>query len=305
MLTPRRKAAMMTLTLALFLAVPAMDQRIESPRRNSTARQVTTLTPTSAAVDDVVVTIDQIAKLTGGSDALRNRIGKLDIAELKIGEDYRVVTTEQVRFRLLLADLNPAQFQFSGARRAMIIESDEPITARKLIAAAQRAVRAKYPGDVSRLTITPAKGLLVPEVDAASDARIRFEADSLKWSASSLGRVRVDVAVVVDGKTRVVAPVHLDLAESAPSFQPNTEKSSGIRPVANWTPAVADAPKDFLIKARDNVKLVTPLGSARIEATGEAQQDGKVGQVIRVRNSDSNRIVHGRVDASGSVIVEP
>ena len=52
------------------------------------------------------------------------------------------------------------------------------------------------------------------------------------------------------------------------------------------------------------MKLVARIGSAFIEAVGKAQQDGRVGQVIRVRNIDSNRIVHGRVDASGIVLVD-
>ncbi len=52
------------------------------------------------------------------------------------------------------------------------------------------------------------------------------------------------------------------------------------------------------------MKIVAILGAARVEAMGEAQQDGKIGQIIRVRNVESNRIVHGRIEASGIVTVE-
>ena len=38
---------------------------------------------------------------------------------------------------------------------------------------------------------------------------------------------------------------------------------------------------------------------------GKRSEDGRVGQIIRVRNVESSRIVHGRVEASGIVIVEP
>ena len=288
--------------LALFLTIPVINLAFRVSAQELDSRAVTISLLTSAAVDDVVVSIDLIAKLAGGNDALRKRIGKLDITELKIGEDHQVVTAEQVRFRLLLADLDPVQFRLAGAKRTMIVENDEPITARKLIAAAQRAVRANYPGDADRLTITPCKGLQMPEVDAVGDARIRFE-PTIRAMASYNGRVRVDVAIVIDCRKRAVAPVHLDLAEAVLPVQAVADKDSGIRPVANWVPA--SAAKECLIKSGDNVKIVAVLGSARIEATGEAQQDGRVGQVIRVRNLDSNRIVHGRVDASGAIIVEP
>jgi flagellar basal body P-ring formation protein FlgA len=59
-----------------------------------------------------------------------------------------------------------------------------------------------------------------------------------------------------------------------------------------------------LVKARDNVRLVVRKGGLTVTVPGaEALQAGGEGDLIRVRNMQSNRIVTGRVVARGEVEV--
>jgi flagella basal body P-ring formation protein FlgA len=58
-------------------------------------------------------------------------------------------------------------------------------------------------------------------------------------------------------------------------------------------PAVPDVP--ILVKQHDVVKLVAHVGPLRVVQFGEAMQDGRAGQLIRVRNVDSQHVVTGRV----------
>jgi len=51
------------------------------------------------------------------------------------------------------------------------------------------------------------------------------------------------------------------------------------------------------------VKLIYAEGGLVIMTTGDALQDGSVGDVVRVRNSDSGVIVSGAVQPDGSVAV--
>ena len=51
----------------------------------------------------------------------------------------------------------------------------------------------------------------------------------------------------------------------------------------------------FLVKRRDRVKLIGRTELLLVTVVGEALQDGRVGEVIKVRNVDSNATVHGRV----------
>ncbi len=60
-----------------------------------------------------------------------------------------------------------------------------------------------------------------------------------------------------------------------------------------------------LIKQRELVQLVARVGPLEIKAKGEALQDGKAGQLIRIRNVDSSVIVVGRVVEHSVVEVAP
>jgi flagellar basal body P-ring formation protein FlgA len=252
-------------------------------------------------VDDSLVTLAQIAKLSGGTETARRRLGYLDITEFKLGCAHMTVLSEQVRFRLLLAGMTETQFRLSGAQRTIIMESDEPATLRKVLAAAQQGLLAEYPGDPAQLTLIPGKGVNVPSVELRKGERLRFEA-SAKTPIPRAGTARMEVALVVSGKAREVVPVTFEIA--APQISPTSvaKDKSGVRPAFYTVPASDN--RDFLIKSKDNVKIIAYIGNARIEALGEAQQDGRLGEIIRIRNIESNRVVHGRVEAGGLVLVD-
>jgi flagellar basal body P-ring formation protein FlgA len=266
------------------------------------ARAVTVTLHSEATVDDTIVTLDQIAKLTGGSEAQRKRLGKLDVLDFPVTASSRVATSDLVRFRLLLSGMEATDFRLSGAKRTTIVEPDEPITFRRLLGVAEHAVRTGYPGNPGA-AMTAGKGIVVPLIDTHPTDRVRFEA-VVKGTVPLSGRVGVDVSLLVNGKKREVVPFYLDIVPPAVAAKSSGTREQPVRTAANWTPGPVNS-TPATIKAKDNVKLVVAIGDARIEATGEALEDGRIGQVIRVRNADSNRIVHGRVEASGIVAVEP
>jgi flagella basal body P-ring formation protein FlgA len=45
-------------------------------------------------------------------------------------------------------------------------------------------------------------------------------------------------------------------------------------------------------------------GAARVVLTARAETAGRVGDLIAVRNLETSRVFHGRVDAKGSVVVD-
>jgi flagella basal body P-ring formation protein FlgA len=67
------------------------------------------------------------------------------------------------------------------------------------------------------------------------------------------------------------------------------------------TPAMLARPK--LVKRGDEVVILSQGGSFEVRMRGSALGDGAEGDRIRVRNLNSKRIVEGRVNADGSVIV--
>lgn len=241
------------------------------------------------AVDDTVVYLDQIARLSGGPVALRQRLARLDIAEFKLAAQQIAVPRDQVKFRLLLAGINPSQFLIVGAKQTLVAESDEPVSARKILFAAEQMMRSKHPHAGS------AKDVIAPVLELRSSDRIQLDARPARGDGS-----RVDVVILVNGKMREIVPVAFEMPPTIPAV-PIKGPSLFTQTVARTETKEKDQP---LIKARDLVRLVTTIGTAQIVANGEAQQDGRLGEVIRVRNVDSNRIVSGKVESREVVTVD-
>jgi flagella basal body P-ring formation protein FlgA len=295
----KRRTFSYAVWLAL-LALSAVGAPLLAQRPPTWTEPVTIELVPQAVIDDSLIALDQVARLSGGSDSVRKRLTKLDIAEFKLGTDHMTVLGDQVRFRLLLAGLDASAFHLQGARRTIVLESDEPATLRKVLRAAEDSLRAHYPGAAGAL-FTVNRAVTVPPVELRPGEQVRFEA-RVKGPVPIAGRAVVEVALVVDRKTREVVPVSFEIAEPEQSTANVAKERPGVR-TALYTAPVPDG-RGVLIKARDNVKIVALIGTARVEALGEAQQDGRAGEVIRVRNVESNRIVFGRVEAGGMVVVD-
>lgn len=69
-----------------------------------------------------------------------------------------------------------------------------------------------------------------------------------------------------------------------------------------FTTSALDAPT--VIRRNDLIDIETQVGSIKVTAPGIALSDGRLGQVIRAKNSQSDRILNGTVIASGRVRVK-
>lgn len=59
-----------------------------------------------------------------------------------------------------------------------------------------------------------------------------------------------------------------------------------------------------IIKSGEMVKIVAQKGSLQLSTNGLAKTDGRLGEVITVKNISSNKLIHCRVDGPGIVSVE-
>jgi flagella basal body P-ring formation protein FlgA len=192
-----------------------------------------------------------------------------------------------VKYRIMLAGISETQFRITGARRTIVTETDEPVTTRKILAVADHAMRART------TNVGAPKDIIAPLLDLRPTDRVQYEARGPRPGAS-----QVDVAILVNGKQREVVPV----AFETPRTELAKREPSDIRTAARIEPTkVKEEP---LVKARDLVRIVAVVGSAQVVAGGEAQQDGKLGDIIRVRNTDSNRIVNARIESRDTVKVD-
>ncbi len=78
------------------------------------------------------------------------------------------------------------------------------------------------------------------------------------------------------------------------------------RPVANGsslTDDMLDSPP--AVQRGEVVNAIVQTGAARLEVQAVAENDGRLGQIISVRNPRSGRSFHARVEEKGTVVVVP
>jgi flagella basal body P-ring formation protein FlgA len=278
-----------------------------------------------------LVLVGDIATVEGGSDELREKVRRLDLAEPSADRRDTPITRDQVLYRLSLGGLKDAQFRVAGPSRTLVRWGAPSFDESSLVEAAREAVRRRLPKGADEVSLQLVRPPQTPVLNVSPSLPIRLVAEVA--GAAAAGRVRVDVSVLVNGQQRVQVPVFFDvgfvqdvavvrrrinagevLSEDSLTRQ-RVELRQGEKFLA-WTDAVGRRAKSqllpgqtitdidvdggeqeqvILVKTRDTVRLVARIAGCRVTALGEALQDGRAGQVIRVRNVDSRKIVSGRV----------
>jgi hypothetical protein len=123
--------------------------------------------------------------------------------------------------------------------------------------------------------------------------------DAVKFRLLIAGHAEADFRITGAAQTLVrgAAP-----GRAPAERRPTTPVSAALPASAPAAPPASDAPP--VVKTRDRVRLLAHVGPVNVVVAGEALQDGRMGQSIRVRNIDSNKIILGRVTGPGLVEVE-
>jgi hypothetical protein len=238
---------------------------------------IITLRPTTTT-RATVVPVGVVATVRGGTPSLRRKVAELDLAELKPDGNVVAVGSEQVSFRLQLAGIEPAAFRVEG-RQALVGLAPEEVTEESLLAVATQAVRERLPPFVDNVSILRAQPIQIPDVKIEAADRIRIEARPAP-GLNPFGLIRLPVAVIKNGDCCAVIPIYLNVNYVSHASAAERER---------------DENNPILVKPRDMVRLVARVGALRVTALGEALQEGRHGETVRVRNVDSSKVVAGRV----------
>jgi len=201
------------------------------------------------------------------------------------------------------------------------------------VAAARQLVLQRIPWDAHDVTIELAQSVAgaLPALELKGDVSLEPE---LRSQALPLGRVQVSVGIVMDGKQCGSVPVCLavKLYQKLAVARRRIDNQEALnadnvsfdrRPVddpGRYLTAVDGLPGKRakhviaagqviaqddvdrfvveippLVKGGELVRLVAHVGPLEVKTKGEALQDGRAGQSIRVRNIESGTIVLGRV----------
>lgn len=322
-----------------WIAGIGFDISADSPREPEAGILITLRD--KASVQSRVVTIADVADITGGGEAMREKIGRLDLAEFGTATNVSI-RQRHLLFRMRLADIPSKLFRVGGADEVIVAAIKVPIAEDGVFETAKAAALKRLPWPAEDLSVRLVQPITasLPTVPDPSEVTLNAVPHTTNVS---LGRLQMDVTVMVRGEKKFSLPVYLDIrliqtAAVARRGMTKGEVLSGDNTLADRqvidqgvkpaNPAdlagkklkrsiaagqiILETDVDLgtddlsqtFIRNKQTVKMVVRVGTLNVVANGEAMQAGKVGDRIRVQNIDSKKVVVGRIVGPDTVEVE-
>jgi len=287
-----------------------------------------------------IVHLGDLCDIRGGSEVLRQRISELDVAEVGADQPFEV-SQWQLRIRLALADIPLDLFRLDGSERVRVFPERVRIGKLDIVNAISTELARQHfvdEGDVEVRLLQAAD-----EVVLANAHRDDVRVEAVLPLNASLGTVRTQVLIYVGGEVHKTIVVPVDAAvyrnvararsriargeafseENVATERQRMRSPHGAVAAADVIGRVArrtvqtgtvvfehhlddDGPDEdpVLIKVRDPVRLVAQKGGLTvILQAAEALQQGRKGEMIRVRNVKSKKVLTGRVVSDSEVHV--
>lgn len=297
----------------------------------------------TAAVPARGFTVGDVADVSGGLPRLRDQIAKLDLVELPADKATATLPRRQVEMRVALAGVAAGAYRVAGPEACQVNLKTTPIRPDEVVAAAKQALHERLPWKADEVLIDLVQPVVAVLPAVARDEKWTIKAEP-RTGQPTVGRVQMDVTLQVNGHHRLSLPVYLEVRPYQQTVvclrrvekgEPLTDKNTYLegQPVdhrsklalspAVRTGAVARHPISpgqvvlitdieqpgtkaggAVIHAQEAVKIQVQVGGLRVTTTGQALQEGKQDQLIRVQNVDSKKVVVGRVVGPGIVEVE-
>lgn len=289
--------------------------------------------PRSAKTQQETLTLGELAILRCDDEQVLAKASAVQLGRGPQSGEKMLLDRNTVQVRLAGAGLRGRNVLISGAAQVAVERDDRPLAAEEIVQSAQRLLedqKAATPNTHLELACK-VEDVFVP---AGLSVTLRAQAQP----AGQPNQVRVRVAVL-DGQRELAsrdviyrrmytvrqAVLTRDVAAGEPFNEANVRVQSATaeRPQeADWAPPLGQVASSALkagtvltpgharagaassgagIKKNQVVTMRIQGSGFVLTGLGTALQDGKAGELVKVRNNDSQRIVTARVAADGSV----
>jgi len=285
-----------------------------------------------ATVDDALVTLGDVASISEISE-IGNSLLTIPVANSPAPGEKAFLRSVNIKKYLSSSQTLPEDIEWKGASSVTVTRSGITINAQKMLGfisdylrsqedslplAVIRFIPTSHPlpftlpnGELSCDVIPSNPGIL-----SSSRFSLIFRVnDRVVKNMSIRGRVEARANVIITAipvkKGTILTPRHLneavmDISEiKDPGF--STDEFIGKKIKRNLragSPVKISMVESLpVIHRGEKVKIVIQSGSMLLTATGLAHSDGKIDDLIRVQNLNSNKVVFGRVAGPGIVEV--
>lgn len=259
-------------------------------------------------------------------DALDGELASLDLGRAPAPGFARTLRREEIERRI-----GRDALALAGPDVVVVRTETERISGDRIAEEAERALATVLPadGDTRIEMVRRPSDVVVPRGRRGVALEARLDGRRVGSTAT------VSVDVLVDGSLRQSVPVRFrvrrfeeraflarDLergerlaaedivvrrVEAGRAAAPDPADLVGLaarRPLRAGAPlAAGDFERPLLVRRRQVVSMVFERGALRVEAIGRALDDGAEGDVVRVENVETGKIVHGTVAGDGLVRV--
>lgn len=323
-----------TLRILLILLIPlvALAAKVFGETPSADAEPAVRIyLPRTKTVDKATLTLNDIAIISGRDDALAARIRDIKLGRSPFAGESITLTRQTVLSQLGAAQISGDTVSVIGSSETRVHRKATDISTDDIVAAAEAFLKASPPAGAIRWKLAhQPQDIAIPQADGAT---LRCELDA----SAPAGQVHIRVTLATDEKVlasrlvmfrlsyqtkqllaakdinpgETITPANTTL-ETVEVSRPPSEVYTppfGKRARAHITPGsvITDShvhmpQPEVVIQRNETVRLKIQGKGWSITALGQALQNGRVGDTIRVRNLDSRQIIVGQVDASGVVI---
>jgi len=241
---------------------------------------------TSVTAPDGLLTLGDVAKLSGGDSATRERIERLDVANSSTAGNTATVSKKRVCLRLLLAGYSLTDFTVTGPDEISILSGESSAGSTGMVTSVDEATLENSIRDAlaERFHLAPedlevhlaAPLAPLPEIAGVSSRRLRIE--PYLPSALRLGRTQMRVGLFVGDEFNKTINVTADIAK----YQEIARAGELIMP---GDPFSDQNIKTVRQRITGYAQYVSP-----IDAIGrKAKRSIRAGEAVRVYDIDDRR----------------
>jgi flagella basal body P-ring formation protein FlgA len=279
------------------------------------------------------IRLGDVADIKGPDPVLVARLRAVEIGRAPLPGLSRALDLPYIKARLRLARVDPETFTWDVPAVISVVAASQRLTGSELVAAAREQVEALRAADAGSASIQPAvlpPDLTLPDGALELKARVRpgtelsgtvpvtveawvdgtqVRALSVALKVVPLAEVLVAARLIPRATLLTPEDVRVDQRGLVAGIEPLREPAAvlGQRAMRTIFPGelILHTLLEFppLVRRGDIVTLTVQGPGLMAVTQGEAREDGKAGQVIRVRNRSSGREVYGQVEGERSVRV--
>lgn len=282
-----------------------------------------------AEVSDRIVLLGDVAVISGVTRDSADSLARVSVGFSPMPGSSRSVPIETIRTRVLREGYLPGEVRLVAQAAPVVRRSGRRLDAELVERAVLEALSPLTNESTSlRITRIPATGFLpAGELRFSVEIPSRLERNFYVPVTVSVGeeQVKLQVSVAAVRLVSVVVPAHrvergdllgladvtvrtidaFDAPRGAYESTADVLGTAALRPLMPGIPLAAGmVQRPSVVQRGERVRLVSTFGALEVSVAAEAMEPGTLGQRIRVRNTESRRIVTARVRGAGEVFID-